>query len=238
MNGLSNDLYKLNELIANHSSPACDVVICPPATLLEPMHRLAAGSAIALGGQDCHAAVNGAHTGEVSAYMLADAGAEYVILGHSERRAAYGESDSLIQSKASTANSAGLVTIICVGETLHQRENGETLEIIGSQLSGSLPGETNSQSVVVAYEPVWAIGTGTIPSMGQIAEVHNYMRSQIQSSFGPDADGVRLLYGGSVNPSNAGEIFSVANVDGALVGGASLKPADFGGIIAALESLP
>ena len=121
MNGLSEDLHKLNELIENHSSHACDILICPPATLLEPMHRLSAGSAIALGGQDCHAAVNGAHTGEVSAYMLADAGAEYVLLGHSERRAAYGESDSLIQAKASTANSAGLVAVICVGETLDQR---------------------------------------------------------------------------------------------------------------------
>ena len=236
MNGLSTDLSKLDELIANHPEPACEVLICPPATLLEPMRRLTAGSAIALGGQNCHAEVTGAHTGEVSAQMLADAGAEFVILGHSERRAAHGESDSLVQAKATTAYAAGLVSVICVGETLDQRERGETLQIVGSQLSGSLPANTNGRSVVVAYEPVWAIGTGRVPTMGQIAEVHDYMRSQLMDRFGSDADGVRLLYGGSVNPSNAKEIFSVANVDGALVGGASLNPADFGAIIKALES--
>lgn len=238
MNGLSAELYNLDELIRSNPSPACDVLICPPATLLERMSRRIAGSAFALGGQDCHVAVRGAYTGDVSANMLADAGAEYVILGHSERRAAYSETDTLIQSKAVAAHAAGLVAIICVGETLEQRERGETLDIIGGQIEGSVPRGGDCGKVVVAYEPVWAIGTGRIPTLAQIVEVHDFLRTDLTSAFGSNAEEIRLLYGGSVKPSNAGEIFGVPNVDGALVGGASLNPSDFSSIVSALEAAP
>ncbi len=238
MNGLSVDLAKFDELVETHANPKCEILVCPPATLLERMTRRAMRSVIALGGQDCHVADKGAFTGDLSADMLADAGAKYVIVGHSERRAAYGESDSLVQSKAIAADAAGLTAIICVGETLEQRERGETLDVIGAQLAGSVPSGSNERTVVVAYEPVWAIGTGRIPTLSQIAEVHDFIRARLQSRFEHNANGIRLLYGGSVKPSNAAEIFGVSNVDGALVGGASLNPADFSGIISALEAAP
>lgn len=190
---------------------------------------------IAVGGQDCHARPSGAHTGDISAAQLKDAGATYVILGHSERRADHGESDSDVAQKVSAAIAAGLIAVVCVGETEAERDSGQTLDVIGRQLAGSLPEGANASNCVIAYEPVWAIGTGRTPTTDQIAEVHAFMREKLAASVS-DASGMSLLYGGSVKPSNAAEMFAIANVDGALVGGASLKAADFGAIIAALEA--
>lgn len=236
MNGFGADLAEVEALIADHAAPACDVLICPPATLITKMVARAEGSALAVGGQDCHAAASGAHTGDVSAAMLADAGARFVIVGHSERRADHGESDASVRAKAQAGIDAGLVAIVCVGETLQEREAGETLAVIRRQVAGSVPEGATGATLVVAYEPVWAIGTGKVPTLEEIAQVHDDIRSQLTQRFdGEVAEAVRLLYGGSVKPGNADEIFGVSNVDGALVGGASLKAADFGGIIAALE---
>jgi triosephosphate isomerase len=235
MNGLSAQLAEVAALIAAHPQHRSEVLLCPPATLLAPMAQAAAGR-IALGGQDCHPKSSGAHTGDVSAAMLADAGAAYVILGHSERRADHGETDALVHAKAEAAVAAGLIAIICVGETEAQRDAGETLAVIAGQLAGSVPTASTPQTTVIAYEPVWAIGTGRTPTLPEIAEVHADIRSRLTARFGAAASGVRLLYGGSVKPSNAAEIFALPNVDGALVGGASLKAADFGGIIAALDA--
>ncbi len=189
-----------------------------------------------IGGQDCHPKASGAHTGDVSATMLADAGASHVILGHSERRADHGESDSLVVAKAAAAWAAGLIAVICVGETEAQRDAGKTLDVVGAQLAGSVPQGATAANTVIAYEPVWAIGTGRTPTLAEIAEVHGHIRARLAARFGAEAAGMRILYGGSVKPSNATEIFAVANVDGALVGGASLKAADFGAIIAALSA--
>lgn len=237
MNGASGDLGELERLAAAHAEPGCDVLVCPPATLIERAARMASGSAVLIGGQDCHAAEKGAHTGDVSAGMLKDAGAGHVILGHSERRADHGETDGEIRSKAVAAMEAGLVTIICVGESLEEREASNTLDIIGGQLSGSIPDQATGHSLVVAYEPIWAIGTGKVPSNAEIGEVHDFIRGRLEHRFGAGIGrSVRLLYGGSVKGSNAAEIFAVSNVDGALVGGASLKEADFTPIIAALEA--
>ena len=192
------------------------------------------GAAIAVGGQDCHAKASGAHTGDISAAQLRDAGASYVILGHSERRADHGESDAQVAAKAGAAHAAGLVAVICVGETEAQRDAGETLDVIAAQLAGSVPQGATAANTVIAYEPVWAIGTGRTPTNDQIAEVHALMRARL-ADLVTDAGDTRLLYGGSVKPGNAVEIFAIANVDGALVGGASLKAGDFGPIIAALS---
>jgi triosephosphate isomerase len=239
MNGLRADLREVAALLADRpapaSAPGCEVLICPPATLLAAMSMASAGR-IALGGQDCHAAPSGAHTGDISAQMLADAGASHVILGHSERRADHGETDAMVRAKAEAALAAGLVAVICLGETETQRDAGETLAVIGAQLAGSLPEGLTGATCVIAYEPVWAIGTGRVPSLEQIAEVHDFLRENLIARFGPEGAAMRLLYGGSVKPGNAAEIFATANVDGALVGGASLKAADFGAIIAALEA--
>jgi triosephosphate isomerase len=235
MNGLSAQLEEVAALIAAHPQPRCEVLLCPPATLLAPMAQAAAGR-IALGGQDCHPKPSGAHTGDISASMLADAGAAFVILGHSERRADHGETDALVRAKAEAAVAAGLVAIICVGETEAQRDAGETLAVIAGQLAGSVPAAASPQTTVIAYEPVWAIGTGRTPTLPEIAEVHADLRARLTARFGTAANGFRLLYGGSVKPSNAAEIFALPNVDGALVGGASLKAADFGAIIAALDA--
>ena len=234
MNGTAAALAEVQALIAAHPVPGCEMLLCPPATLLAQMNYAARGSVLALGGQDCHAKPSGAHTGDISAAMLRDAGATYVILGHSERRADHGESDALVQAKAMAALAAGLVPIICIGETEAQRDAGETLGVIGGQLDGSVPNGATAATLVVAYEPVWAIGTGRTPTIAQIAEVHSFLRNRLQSLIGAQAAGVRILYGGSVKPSNAVEIFAVPHVDGALVGGASLKAADFGAIVAAL----
>ena len=236
MNGSLAALGEVRALLAAHGSAACEMVICPPATLIAALADVARGSALAVGGQDCHAAVSGAHTGDISAAMLAEAGASYVILGHSERRADHAETDAQVKAKAVAAMAAGLVPIVCVGETEAERDAGRTLSVVGAQLDGSLPDTFTSGNLVVAYEPVWAIGTGRTPSLEEIAEVHHYLRARLLAKIGGDASSLRLLYGGSVKPSNAVEIFAVQNVDGALVGGASLKAADFGAIVAALSA--
>ena len=237
MNGTGADLGEIDALVAAHPAPGCEVLICPPATLIARMAATAAGLAVMVGGQDCHAAASGAHTGDISAAMLAEAGAGHVILGHSERRADHGETDGEVRAKTHAAWDAGLVAIVCVGETLEEREAGQTLAVVGGQLEGSLPDGVTAANTVVAYEPVWAIGTGKVPTLDEIAEVHGALRAALAQRFGAEeAAGVRLLYGGSVKPGNATEIFGVADVDGALVGGASLKAADFSGIIAALAA--
>ncbi len=234
MNGLAESLAEIDALAEAHPSPACEVLICPPATLLSRLTERADGTPIKTGGQDCHIETSGAHTGDISAEMLADAGAAYVIVGHSERRADHGENDTIVCAKAAAAWRAGLTAIICVGETLTQRETGQTLQIVGGQLLGSVPDGATAANTVIAYEPVWAIGTGKVPTLDEIAEVHDDMRARLTDRFGDEAAGMRLIYGGSVKPSNAAEIFGVSNVDGALVGGASLKAEDFDGIVAAL----
>ncbi|MFT4791945.1 MAG: triosephosphate isomerase [Paracoccaceae bacterium] len=231
MNGLAASVHEAVALAAACPFPTCDVLLCPPATLIAPMAAALAGSAVQVGGQDCHAGASGAHTGDLSAEMLADSGASAVIVGHSERRADHGESDAAIAAKAGAAWRAGLIAIICVGETEAQRDAGQALDVIASQIAGSVPGSATAANTVVAYEPVWAIGTGRTPTLDQIAEIHDAMRAQLVSRFGAEGDGMRLLYGGSVKPGNAAEIFAVSNVDGGLVGGASLKAADFSGIV-------
>ena len=236
MNGTAAALAEVQALLAAHPAPACDMLLCPPATLLSRTADLARGTALRIGGQDCHAAASGAHTGDIAAAMLVDAGASHVILGHSERRADHGETDSLVNAKAGAALAAGLIAVICVGETEAERDAGTTLDVIGTQLAGSVPDAATPDTVVIAYEPVWAIGTGRTPTLSEIAEVHGFLRARLTARFGQAAAGMRLLYGGSVKPSNAAEIFAVPHVDGALVGGASLKAADFGAIVAALAA--
>ena len=235
MNGTSADLAQIEALIAAHTAPSVDVLICTPATLISRAAQIAADSALAIGGEDCHQNEKGAHTGDISAAMLQDAGATYVITGHSERRADHGEDDALVRAKTSAGIAAGLIGVVCIGETLDEREAGKTLEVVGEQLLGSTPDEATGANTVIAYEPVWAIGTGKVPTLDQIAEVHAFIRAELVKRFGDAGNAFRVLYGGSVKPSNAAEIFAVEDVDGALVGGASLKAEDFGGIIAALE---
>ena len=235
MNGLADALVEIDALAAAHPSPGCEVLICPPATLLSRLSDRASGTAIQTGAQDCHANATGAHTGDISAEMVADAGGAFIIVGHSERRADHEEDDATIRAKAEATWRAGLTAIICVGETLAEREAGRTIEVVGGQLAGSVPEVAKAANTVIAYEPVWAIGTGKVPTLEEIAEVHADIRSRLSDRFGSEAANMRLLYGGSVKPSNAAEIFGVPNVDGALVGGASLKAADFGGIVAALR---
>ena len=235
MNGTRAALAEVSALLAAHPAPGCEMLLCPPATLLAQMAALAEGSALQVGGQDCHAKASGAHTGDLSAGMLADAGAKAVILGHSERRADHGESDALVRAKALAAWAAGLGAVICLGETEAERDGGQTLAVIGVQLAGSVPDGATAANTVIAYEPVWAIGTGRTPTLAQIAEVHAALRAALVARFGAEGQGMRLLYGGSVKPSNAAEIFALPEVDGALVGGASLKAGDFAAIVAALS---
>jgi triosephosphate isomerase len=215
------------------STAAVDVMICPPATLLAQMAWTLKGSKVLLGGQDCHAAASGPFTGDVSAEMLADAGATAVIVGHSERRAAHGELDRMVRAKAAAAHRAGLTAIVCVGETAGERNAGLTEAVVHRQLEGSLPDAVTAANTVVAYEPVWAIGTGLTPTPQDVARVHAAIRQALEKRFGAAGEAMRILYGGSVNPSNAAELLAIANVDGALVGGASLKAGDFLGIIGA-----
>jgi len=235
MNGLRAALSEADAVRASleSASAAVDVMICPPNTLLGAMAIAARGSGLAVGGQDCHTGASGAHTGDVSAEMLKDAGATAVIVGHSERRADHGETDALVKAKAEAAHRAGLTAIVCVGETAGERRSGLTLQVVGRQLQGSLPKGATAANTVVAYEPVWAIGTGLTPTAADVAEVHAFMRKLLGDKLGEDGRGTRLLYGGSVKPSNARELMGVPNVNGALVGGASLKAVDFLGIIAA-----
>ncbi len=235
MNGRAPDLDQIDALEAAHGDAGVDILICPPAPLLSRMAERA--RKIAVGGQDCHANASGAHTGDTSADMLVDAGASHVILGHSERRTDHGETDDDVRAKARAAFEAGLIAVICVGETLGEREAANTLDIISGQLAGSIPDTANGTNMVVAYEPVWAIGTGLVPSTDQIGEVHDFIRSKLEARFGEGVGrSVRLLYGGSVKGSNAAEIFAVSNVDGALVGGASLTADAFSPIITALDA--
>ncbi len=239
MNGLAADLAEVTALVEAHAAPGVDILLCPPATLVAPMATAARGTPLAVGGQDCHAATSGAHTGDISAAMLTDAGASHVILGHSERRQDHDEHNDHVRAKAKTAMAEGLTCVICVGESETERDAANTLDIIGGQLSGSIPDEATGLNLVVAYEPIWAIGTGRTPTLDQIGEVHDFIRMRLERRFGPGIGrSTRILYGGSVKPGNAAEIFAVSNVDGALVGGASLKAADFSAIIAALEAAP
>lgn len=233
MNGAAAALVELEAIKAMANDVGCDVVVCPPSTLVERAVRAAAGSQLAIGAQDCHALASGAYTGNVSAEMLADAGATHVILGHSERRSLHGEADALVLEKTSAAHRAGLIAIVCVGETEDERNSGTALDVVRNQLAGSLPATATDANTVIAYEPVWAIGSGLVPSLEQIGEVHAEMRRVLVARFGAAGKGMRLLYGGSVKGANAATIFSVADVDGALVGGASLKAVDFAPIVSA-----
>ncbi|WP_017999817.1 triose-phosphate isomerase [Paracoccus sp. N5] len=229
MNGTLAALAEIDAILAQPAG--CDVLICPPAVLIQAV----AAKGIATGGQDCHAKPSGAHTGDIAARQLKDVGASHVILGHSERRTDHAETDAQVAAKAVAAHEAGLVAVICVGETEAQRDAGQTLDVISAQLAGSVPDCATAANTVIAYEPVWAIGTGRTPTNDQIAEVHALMRDRLAARFADGAD-FALLYGGSVKPGNAVEIFAIPHVNGALVGGASLKASDFGPIIAALSA--
>lgn len=231
MNGTRAALDELDALVTQLPATAAKVVMCLPAQLLFPAAKLAESTVLSIGAQDCHTAQSGAHTGDISAPMIADTGATHVIVGHSERRADHAESDADIHAKARAAWDAGLTAIICLGESAQQREDGSTLEVIKTQLAGSVPQGASAKNTVIAYEPIWAIGTGLVPTLDQIAEVHDFIRAQLSG----DAADISLLYGGSVKASNAADIFAIENVNGALVGGASLKASDFAPIVNALR---
>jgi triosephosphate isomerase len=229
MNGLKSSHAEFDAMLAGAGALAAkaDLLVCPPATLIAAFADKARGSKVAVGAQDCHPKASGAHTGDLAAEMLADAGASAIIVGHSERRADHGESDALVRQKAEAAWRAGLTAIVCIGETRAERDAGQTLDICGTQLKGSLPDGTTSTNLVVAYEPVWAIGTGLTPTAEDVEQVHRFIRGVLTDRFKGEGAKIRILYGGSVKPSNAAELMGVANVNGALVGGASLKAADF-----------
>jgi triosephosphate isomerase (TIM) len=235
MNGLKSALKEAMEVRAAldgaDGTIEADAMICPPATLVMVMAEVLRGGKVLIGGQDCHVADFGAHTGDISAEMLADAGAIGVIVGHSERKADHGECDRDVAAKAAAAHRAGLTAIVCVGETAGQRQAGLTLDVINRQIQGSLPASANSSNTVIAYEPVWAIGTGLTPNTADVAEVHAAIRARLIARGGDDAQAMRILYGGSVKPSNARELMAVPHVNGALVGGASLTARDFLAII-------
>jgi triosephosphate isomerase len=231
----ADEAKRMAEGLASLGAVDCEVAICPPFPLVGFLARVLAQGPIWVGAQDCHVKASGAHTGDVSAEMLADVGAKAVIVGHSERRQDHGETDALVAEKAQAAWRAGLTAIICVGETEAEREAGRTLGVVGDQIAGSVPGAATAANTVVAYEPVWAIGTGRTPTPEDVAQVHEFLRETLVSRLGEEGNGIRLLYGGSVKPSNAAELMSVPHVNGALVGGASLKADDFLGIITAYK---
>jgi triosephosphate isomerase len=235
MNGLAAAAaIELKTLVAEakeHAAPNCDILICPPATLVREMADIAGDSAVKIGGQDCHANESGAHTGDISAEMLKDAGGSYCIVGHSERRADHNESNAVVKAKAEAAHRGGLIAIVCVGETLAEREADKTLDVMSNQVKNSLPEGATAANTVIAYEPVWAIGTGKTPTPEDVAIVHAHIRKELDALVN-DSDQMRILYGGSVKGSNAAELMAVENVDGALVGGASLKAVDFWPIVA------
>ncbi|WP_375269679.1 triose-phosphate isomerase [Phenylobacterium sp.] len=237
MHGLGPALSEARAIAAGAPAAGVRLALCPPSTLVERMSAALAGSAVSVGGQDCHPEVAGAFTGDVSAEMLAEAGARMVILGHSERRATYGESDEIVASKVRAALRAELEPIVCVGETLADREGGRTLDVVTWQVRNSLPQDLSGRAFTVAYEPVWAIGTGLTPSLADIEEVHRAIRDTLRDQFGPAGAEPAILYGGSVKPANAAEILAVPEVGGALVGGASLKAGDFLGIVAGTPGL-
>ncbi|MEO1539499.1 MAG: triose-phosphate isomerase [Pseudomonadota bacterium] len=229
MNGTRANLAEIDAL---ELDTEVEVLICPPSTLISDMVDRAPDG-LDVGAQDCHAAGSGAHTGDISAAMVADLGGTFVIVGHSERRTDHGETDALIKAKAEAVLAAGLIAIVCVGETEAERDAGTAGEVVGTQIAGSVPAGATAENTVIAYEPVWAIGTGRTPTLDDIAQMHDFMRAELTGHIGAAADGVRLLYGGSVKPANAKDIFGIGNVNGGLVGGASLKAADFNAIIAA-----
>jgi triosephosphate isomerase len=235
MNGLRAAASELARIVQGYRTlgAEADLMVCPPATLLKSFARTAQGSGIAIGAQDCHPEASGAFTGDLSAEMLADAGAIAVIVGHSERRTLHGETDALVCAKTIAAFRAGLTAIVCIGETRAQREQGDTLAVVRRQIDGSLPEAAVTANLVLAYEPVWAIGTGLTPSPQDVAEVHADIRERLAVRYPGEGDRIRILYGGSVKPSNAKELLTVTNVNGALVGGASLKAEDFLAIAAA-----
>ena len=239
MNGLRADLGEL-KAIAEGVEPLAkriDTLICPPATLLYVATALAEDSELMIGAQDCHAKESGAHTGDLSAAMIADCLATHTLVGHSERRTDHGESDADIRAKAEAAVAAGLVSVICIGETRSEREAGDTLFVLGRQLAGSVPDSATAKTTVIAYEPVWAIGTGLTPSVADVTEAHAFIRKELEKRFGGEGAAMRILYGGSVKPGNAAELLAVPHVDGALVGGASLKAKDFLAICEAAAGL-
>lgn len=240
MNGTNDGLKELH--LINHAflqglDTETHALLCLPATLVERASKVAAVSTLKIGGQDCHAKDSGAHTGDISASMLKDAGASHVIVGHSERRTDHLETNDTVRAKAESAWRAGLVAIICIGEVEGERKSGVTLSVLSNQLAGSLPEGLTSDNSVIAYEPVWAIGTGLVPTPADIADAHAHIRAEITARFADHGPSVRILYGGSVKPSNAVELLSIANVNGALVGGASLKAADFLGICEAYRAI-
>jgi triosephosphate isomerase len=232
MNGLQSSSSELAKMIQGSGRVAerADLMVCPPATLLASFASLAQGTPVAIGAQDCHAEPSGAFTGDIAAEMLRDAGAVAVIVGHSERRLYHRETDAQVNAKARAAWRAGLTAIVCVGETKDERTAGKTLEVVQAQTLASLPDGATAGNLVMAYEPVWAIGTGLTPTPADVEEVHGFIRRHLQTRYGTAGRAVRILYGGSVKPSNAVELMRVSNVDGALVGGASLKADDFLGI--------
>jgi triosephosphate isomerase len=240
MNGLSTALDELSRIgqgFMHGLDAQTDALVCLPATLIVRGCERLNGTPVKIGGQDCHQNESGAHTGDISAEMLRDAGARFVIVGHSERRADHGETNADVKAKAEAAWRAGIEAILCIGETREERESGQALAVISAQLAGSVPAAATARTLTIAYEPVWAIGTGLTPTTADIAQAHAHIRAELTSLIGAEAAKVRILYGGSVKPSNAKELLAVANVDGALVGGASLKAADFLGIAEAYESL-
>ena len=240
MNGTRSSLNELDGIANGYSDTLkekIDLLICVPATLLAPAAHAGAGKSVSIGGQDCHFNQSGAHTGDISAEMIADAGAGFVIVGHSERRTDHGETNEVVKSKAEAGLRAGLQVIVCIGETEEQRKSGETLSVLENQLEGSMPENSTASKVVVAYEPVWAIGTGMVPSADDVKEAHAFMRDHLAKRFGKEGETMRLLYGGSVKPGNAVELMAIENVDGALVGGASLKAVDFLGICSAYDEI-
>lgn len=237
MNGTAaalGEISRLAEIVAARP-PAADLLICPPATLVSRAVAAAAGR-IAIGGQDCHTEASGAYTGDISAEMLKDAGASAVIAGHSERRQYHGETDSMVAAKAAAAHRAGLLAIICVGESEAERDAGRALEVVAGQLAASLPEGITAALTAIAYEPIWAIGTGRTPLLGDIEEMHAHIRALLRARIGKDGAAIRILYGGSVKPSNAADILAVTEVGGALAGGASLKAADFNSIFSSIPS--
>ena len=237
MNGTRASLSEAQAIAAAHPAPSVDLLLCLPATLIAMADALLADTPVTIGAQDCHPNTSGAHTGDLAAPMLADAGARAVIVGHSERREDHEESSETVRTKARAAHDSDLTAIICMGESLAQREAQNTLDIIGGQLSASVPDTATGENTVIAYEPIWAIGTGLVPTTAQIGEVHDFIRARLERRFGAGVGrSIRLLYGGSVKASNAAEIFAVSNVDGALVGGASLTQDDFSPIVKALEN--
>jgi triosephosphate isomerase len=237
MNGLKTSAAQIKELnqLASSGGANCDLLICPPATLISTLVRAGEGGVVAIGGQDCHANGSGAHTGDISAEMLKDLGCTYVIVGHSERRADHGETSADVLAKARAVQGQGLKAIICCGETNEEREAGKTLDVVLGQISLSVPEDALVSNTVIAYEPVWAIGTGKVPTAGDVKTVHAAIREVLIKRFGAGGASIGILYGGSVKASNASELMSVENVNGALVGGASLKATDFYGIVEAYK---